>query len=306
MLAIAGLVMATVVLAAFTLKPEASLPQKQLLNTVIIDAGHGGHDIGAEGRYSNEKTISLSVALKLAEALRNEFPHINFVLTRANDVYHHPIIKSNIANQNKGDLFISLHCNSASGQRHRELIGYKTETYYRKKKKYTRKVAQYRYWTSPSNAQGTETYIWGANKADAKEKVLKENESLYLDSTLAQQVSDFDPNSPEKMILYSLKTKQYFNRSANLAFTIEDEFKQAGRLSREARQRQVPIYVLHAVAMPAVLVEMGFISNPGEEDYLNSDAGQIEIATVIVRAFKRYKYSLENQLIEKTPKPTSK
>ena len=127
---------------------------------------------------------------------------------------------------------------------------------------------------------------------------MRENEALYLDSTLAEQVKDFDPNDPEKIILYSLKTKQYFQRSANLAMTVEDEFKKTGRISREARQRQIGIWVLQAVAMPSVLIELGFISNPEEENYLNSDAGQAEMVTAIVRAVKRYKYSLENQLIE--------
>ena len=100
------------------------------------------------------------------------------------------------------------------------------------------------------------------------------------------------------MILYSLKTKQYFNRSTNLALTIEDEFSKVGRVSREARQRQIGIWVLQAVAMPAVLVETGFISNPEEEDYLNSESGQKEIVESIARALVRYKYSLENLQID--------
>ena len=98
---------------------------------------------------------------------------------------------------------------------------------------------------------------------------MRENESLYLDSATASFVKDFNPNSPDRMILYSLKTQQYFNRSANLAITVEEEFKKVGRISREAQQRQVGIWVLQAVAMPSILVETGFISNPDEEDYLN-------------------------------------
>jgi N-acetylmuramoyl-L-alanine amidase len=103
------------------------------------------------------------------------------------------------------------------------------------------------------------------------------------------------------MILYSLKTQQYFNRSANLALTVEEEFKKVGRISRQAQQRQVGIWVLQAVAMPSILVETGFISNPTEEDYLNSDDGQYQIAKCIVKALKRYKYSLENQTIGTKP-----
>ena len=274
------------------------------LKKIIIDAGHGGHDGGAPGRYSKEKDVSLAVALKLGQLVMQEIPDVEVVFTRTTDVYQHPAVKANIANQAKGDLFISIHCNSAAPFRHREFTGYRTETYYtgkgKNRKKKTRKVPTYRYYTVPNPAKGTETYIWGAHKNEDKEKAMRENEALYLDSTLAHQVSDFDPDSPEKMILYSLKTKQYFNRSATLAMTVEEEFKKTGRISREARQRQAGIWVLQAVAMPSVLVELGFISNPEEEDYLNSDKGQEEMTQALVNAIKRYKFSLENQLIEST------
>jgi len=273
--------------------------QKALLRKVIIDAGHGGHDGGAEGKYSQEKDISLGVALKLAKMVEDEMPDVEVVLTRTQDVYQSPPTKANIANFNKGDLFISIHCNSAPPVRHSEVTGYQTEVYYtgkgKRKKKHTRRVPQYRHWTTPNAAKGTETYIWGAHKTDLKEKAMRENESLYLDSATANFVKDFDPNSPDRMILYSLKTQQYFNRSANLALTVEEEFKKVGRISRQAQQRQVGIWVLQAVAMPSILVETGFISNPEEEEYLNSESGQSEIVRCVVQALKRYKYSLESQ-----------
>ncbi|HEX8356384.1 MAG TPA: N-acetylmuramoyl-L-alanine amidase [Segetibacter sp.] len=273
--------------------------QKAKLKTIVIDAGHGGHDGGAAGKYSKEKDISLAVALKLAKMVAANMPGIEVVLTRTQDIYQSPPTKANIANNNKGDLFISIHCNSAAPIRHSELTGYDTQVYYtgkgRKKKKHTRKVPQYRNWTTPNPARGTETYIWGAHKNDLKEKAMRENESLYLDSATANFVKDFNPNSPDRMILYSLKTQQYFNRSANLALTVEEEFTKVGRISRQAQQRQVGIWVLQAVAMPSILVETGFISNPAEEDYLNSDDGQDEIVKCIVQALKRYKYSLDNQ-----------
>jgi len=271
--------------------------QKPRLKKIIVDAGHGGHDGGAEGRYSKEKEISLGVALKLAKMIRDEIPGVEVVLTRTEDIYQSPPTKANIANYNKGDLFISLHCNSAGAIKHTKLSGYKTEVYYtgkgKKKKKHTRKVPQYKSVSTANPAKGTETYIWGAHKNALKEKAMRENESLYLDSATARFVKDFDPNSPDRMILYSLKTQQYFNRSANLALTVEEEFKKVGRISRQAQQRQVGIWVLQAVAMPSILVETGFISNPAEEDYLNSNKGQLEISKCIVKALKRYKYSLE-------------
>ncbi|MBA4140019.1 MAG: N-acetylmuramoyl-L-alanine amidase, partial [Segetibacter sp.] len=187
----------------------------------------------------------------------------------------------------------------AAPRKHSEISGYKTEVYYtgkgRKKKKHTRKVPQYRHWTTPNPAKGTETYIWGAHKTDMKERAMRENESLYLDSATANFVKDFDPNSPDRMILYSLKTQQYFNRSANLALSVEEEFRKVGRISREAQQRQAGIWVLQAVAMPSILVETGFISNPSEEAYLNSEHGQTEIARCITEALKRYKSYIESQ-----------
>ena len=274
------------------------LYQKAKLKKLVIDAGHGGHDGGASGRYSKEKDVSLAVALELAKMVEKELPDVEVILTRTSDIYQSPPTKANIANFAKGDLFISIHCNSAPSIKHSEITGYKTETYYtgkgKKRKKHTRKVPQYRHWTTPNVAKGTETYIWGVDKTGMKERAMQENESLYLDSATANFVKDFDPNSPDRMILYSLKTQQYFTRSANLALNVEEEFVKVGRVSRQAQQRQVGIWVLQAVAMPSILVETGFISNPAEEDYLNSEKGQLEIARCITQALKRYKGSLEN------------
>lgn len=271
--------------------------QDKPLKIIVLDAGHGGEDVGAKGKYSTEKDVSLAIALKTYELLKQELPDVQIVLTRDTDVFHSVIKKAQIANEAKGDLFVSIHCNSVAPIRHKELIGYKTV----KRKGKTRKVPQYRYWTEPNPAKGTETYIWGIDKDDDKELAMKENESLYINGKLAEEVKDFDPYSPEKMILYSLKTKQFFKRSASLALTVEEEFLKVGRISREAKQRQKGIWVLQAVAMPAILVESGFISNPEEEDYLNSSAGQLEIARCITNAIKRYKYSLEFQLQQNSP-----
>jgi N-acetylmuramoyl-L-alanine amidase len=127
---------------------------------------------------------------------------------------------------------------------------------------------------------------------------MRENESLYIDSSLLKQVGDFDPDSPEKRILYTLKTQQYFQRSATLALTIENEFANIGRSVRDALQRQVGIWVLQATAMPSVLVETGYLSNPEEEDYLNSQKGQQETAEVITNALVRYRYTLEHPSID--------
>ncbi len=286
----------------FILNPFFAAPayffQSPVLKTIVIDAGHGGKDFGASGSYSYEKNITLAIAFKLQKAINNAMPDINVVMTRTNDVFDPPTVKATKANAAKGDLFISIHCDYGDPIHHREITGHKTEIYYtgkgKKRKKHTRTVPVYRYWTTPNPAQGASTYIWAAHKNDDKELAMRENESLYIDSTLAKQVGDFDPDSPEKMILYSLKTQQYFTRSANLALTVEEEFKNVGRATRDALQRQVGIWVLQATAMPSILIETGYISNPVEEDYLNSEKGQQETADAIVNALKRYRYSLEN------------
>ena len=122
---------------------------------------------------------------------------------------------------------------------------------------------------------------------------MQENASLYIDSNLAKQIGDFDPSSPENKIVYSLKTQQYFQRSANLAIDVENEFEKIGRTSRGAKQRQVGIWVLQATAMPSILVETGYITNPQEEDYLNSVDGQQQICDAISNAVQHYKTALE-------------
>ncbi len=279
----------------FGFKPKNQVPK---LKKIIIDAGHGGTDAGARGKFSKEKDVSLEVALKLGKLIKEKIPGVEVVYTRTNDIYHSPVTKANIANFNKGDLFISIHCNAAPAIMHRKQVGYKTIAYYtgkgKSRRKRYKKVPRYKTYTTPNPAKGTETYIWGAHKTAMKEKAMRENESLYLDSATANFVKDFDPNSPEKMILYSLKTQQYFNRSASLALNVEEEFKKVGRVSRQAQQRQVGIWVLQAVAMPSILVETGFITNLQEEEYINSNNGQKEIVESIVRALQRYKRSLEH------------
>ncbi len=273
---------------------------KQALRKIVIDPGHGGSDGGARGKYSSEKDIALAISLKLEQMLHDEIPDVEIVMTRRTDVFDKVIAKANIANQARGDLFVCIHVNDAPPQHHSEVVGHHTETYYKgkgkKRKKLTRKVTDYNYWTTPSSAKGTETYIYGVQKTDAKKEALSENMDLYLDSASAKELKDYDPNDPTKMMISTIKTQQYFQRSANLALTIEEEFQKVGRISRQAQQRQKGIWVLQAVAMPAVLIETGFISNPEEEDYLNSEDGQREICEVIIRSLKRYKYSLEKQM----------
>jgi N-acetylmuramoyl-L-alanine amidase len=288
------------ILVSFSADPVKKL-QKQALKKIIIDPGHGGTDFGASGQFSHEKDIALAVSLKLDSMLRDEMPDVETYLTRKTDIFDPVTRKAQIANREKGDLFVCIHVNEGGGAiRHSEYIGSHKETYYKgkgkKKKAYTRTVKDYRYWYTPNPAKGTETFIYGVDKSNAAKAAISANEDMYLDSVSAKELKDFNPNDPEKMMIINMKTQTYFARSTNLALTIEEEFQKVGRISREAKQRQKGIWVLQAVAMPAVLVETGFISNPDEEIYLNSEEGRKEICEVLVKALKRYKYSLEKQL----------
>jgi N-acetylmuramoyl-L-alanine amidase len=274
--------------------------QKQALKRIIIDAGHGGGDVGARGRYSTEKDISLAVALKLEIQLKQALPDVEILMTRKTDVFNSVVEKSDIANRLKGDLFICIHVNSAGSRTVREIVGYKTVTVKGKKgKKINKQVPQYKTTHLPSSAIGTETFIYGIDKTEERKAAAGESVDEYLDSVslkILEARKKTDANDPTKQMLASIMAQQYFQRSAKLALTIEEEFQKVGRISRQAQQRKKGIWVLQAVSMPAVLVETGFISNPDEEDYLNSEKGQLEICEVITKSVRIYKKSLENQI----------
>ena len=221
-------------------------------------------------------------------------------MTRKTDVFNSVVEKADIANRLKGDLFICIHVNSAGSRTIREIVGYKTITVKGKKgKKINKKVPQYKIIHLPSSAIGTETFIYGVDKTEERKAAAGESVDEYLDSVslkILEARKLTDANDPTKQMLANIMTQQYFQRSAKLALTIEEEFQKLGRVSRQAQQRKKGIWVLQAVSMPAVLVETGFISNPDEEDYLNSEKGQLEICDVITKSVRIYKKSLENQI----------
>ncbi|HMU45895.1 MAG TPA: N-acetylmuramoyl-L-alanine amidase [Chitinophagaceae bacterium] len=291
---------ASLSITIFSFVKENNTPKQRVIRTIVIDPGHGGSDAGAKGSFSYEKDICLDVSLKLGKMIQKEFPEIKLLYTRTTDSYPALHARADFANENKGDLFLCIHVNSAPGKRMSEVVGYKTVTYYtgkgKNRKKKTKQVPKYRYWTAPSVAKGTETYIWGAHKSEDKELAVRENAFMLKESNYEKNYgANFDPESPDFVAFALLKTKQYFKRSATLAGYVQDEFAKVGRVDRDVKQRGVGIWVLQATAMPSVLVETGFISNPEEEKYLNSESGQNEISTCIVNALKRYVKWLEDK-----------
>lgn len=270
----------------------------QQLRTIIIDPGHGGSDVGARGNYSFEKDICLAIALKLGKKLEKEMPDVKVLYTRTTDVYPELRARADFANANKGDLFVSIHVNSAAKIRHTKLVGYRTQTYYvgtgANRVKKTRKVPRYETYYTPNPAKGTETYIWAADRTAQKADNLA-NEALKEEIYEGEEsIPDLD--DPEFKARALLWTKRYFDKSLLLATLVEEEFVKAGRVSRGVKQRnEKGIWVLQATGMPSILVETGFISNKEEEDYLNSEAGQNTIAENVFNSIKRFRELTEGK-----------
>ena len=291
----------------FSLTVLSSFIQKEkkqkAIKTIVIDAGHGieknGGYNGAKGSYSYEDEICYEVAKKLVKLVNQQFPDIRIIETRPTRNITDLHERADIANQNKGDLFISIHVNAAPPIQHRDFVGYKSVVSYvgkgKKRRKVTKKVPQYRYYSTPNPSKGTETYIWGSHKNEDKEVAIRENAPMLGEENYREKYGDIDPNSPDFIALSLLKTKQFFKRSATLAGMVEEEFSKVGRASRGQKQRQVGIWVLQATAMPSVLVETGYITNREEEDYLNSESGQQEIAVCVSNALKNYVNWIEKQ-----------
>lgn len=266
-------------------------PQK--IRTIIIDAGHGGTDVGARGAYSTEAQITLQLALRLDTLLRSEMPDTRIVMTRTTDIYHHVREKANIANNEKGDLFVCIHVNAAPPRK--TVTGYKSVPYYKgkgsKRKKLYKKVPIYS--TSPNPAHGTSTYVWAADRSDEKAQGIIADER-YESSAEIMDVPDV--NSPEAMIKARLWSQKFFKNSVQLGTLIENEFVNIGRKSLGVLQRNhMGIWVLQATNMPAVLIETGFITDKEEEDYLNSEAGQIEMTRAMANAIIKYKQAIDGK-----------
>ena len=233
------------------------------LKTIVIDPGHGGKDPGTLGtkRYSKyEKDIALSVSLKLGNYILNSFPDIKVVYTRKEDVFLELNERTRIANKSNADIFISVHCDGFTN----------------------------------SKAYGASVFVMGMSKLKANLDVaMRENAAMYLEDNYKQKYDGFDPKSAESYIVFSLMQNTYLEQSLQLAEYVEEQFAyKANRKSRGVKQ--APFYVISRTNMPSILVECGFLTNPKEEDYLQTDKGQNQIAMSIFEAVKNYKLSIES------------
>ena len=287
----------------------SSLAQKPAtVKTIIIDAGHGGADQGAEGLISTEAQLTLALSKKLGEKLAVEMPAVKVLFTRTADIFpgNSPTKKdgdryrATFANQSKADLFISIHCNSAGrapgGWNERRIADYNEEQRVigkgKKKRTVTVKVPVYETVFVPNEAKGTETFIWTAGENSHKEQMVGGNvEFASAEEDGSVTAPENDPVFNALKLIY---TQKYFKKSLKLAELVQQEFEKRGRINRGVKQRnEKGIWVLHATGMPSILVEAGFISNKEEELYLNSEEGQNEIVTDIMKAVQAYMDSLE-------------
>lgn len=232
------------------------------IRTVVLDAGHGGKDPGAigTGRYkAAEKDIALSVALLAGKYIKEAFPDVEVVYTRSDDRFVELMERSNIANRAKADLFISIHCNSNANP----------------------------------GPMGAETFVMGLHKTEANMRVAqKENAAILLEEGHELRYDGYDPKDPESLIALSLRQNVHLDHSLLYSALVQKQFRErVGRPDRGVKQ--AGFLVISYTTMPAVLVELGFLSNPKEEDFLQSSQGQDYMASAIYRAFKEYKAARE-------------
>ena len=226
--------------------------------TVVLDAGHGGKDPGnlGTGRYKEtEKQVALAVTLKLGKYLEENLADVKVVYTRKSDTYPTLWQRVNIANASKADLFISIHCDAFTN----------------------------------SKAYGCGSYIMGLDYTDENLRMAqKENSSIFLEEDYEENYDGFDPNSIESVIALTLNQSVYMDKSIQIAQKIQEQFRT--RVKRKDRGvRQAPYLVTSRTLMPSVLVELGFLTNHSEEDFLQSKDGQTYMASAIYRAIKEYK-----------------
>lgn len=245
------------------------------VQVIVLDAGHGGKDPGnlGTGRYKRrEKDIALSVVQKVGALIEANLPGVKVVYTRESDRFVELHGRTAIANRAKADLFVSIHCDAASQE----------------------------------SAYGSTTFVMGKDHSDENMRVaMQENSVIFLEDNYEENYEGFDPSKPETYIALTLYQNAYLEQSIHLANLVQEQFRDRAK-RRDRGVRQQPLYVTSRTSMPAVLIELGFLTNRSEEDYLNTDNGQDIMASAIFRAVRDYKQhrdELEKRSHPPTPFP---
>lgn len=236
---------------------EAPVPAEKTF-VLVLDAGHGGKDPGnlGTGRHkTTEKDISLDVVLQVGKQIEENFPEVKVVYTRKTDAF--PTLKDrvDVANKNMADLFISVHCNANNNK----------------------------------EAYGSETFVMGLHKSEESlQQAMRENASIFLEENHEANYAGFDPKNPDTYIALSLRENVFLDRSLGLAKSVQDQFR--ARMGRKDRGvKQAGYYVISFTNMPSILVELGFLTNATEEDFLQSEEGKTKLANGIFQAFKEFR-----------------
>lgn len=235
--------------------------ENDVINKIVIDPGHGGSDPGTIGSKSYEKNIALSIALKLGELIKDTFPNLKVIYTRNSDKFIPLDERTRIANSEKANLFISIHCNANPNK-------------------------------SP---YGTETYVLGLHKSeDNLDVAMRENSVITYEDDYSSKYEGYDPKSTESYIIFTLMQNAYLDQSLKLANNVQKEFREQTR-RYDRGVKQAGFLVLWKTSMPSILIETGFLSNSKEEAYLITNDGQNHIANAIFTAFCEYKRAFDTK-----------
>lgn len=249
-------------LASTFLAPAQTTTQSVRLKTIVIDPGHGGKHPGTVKGNIMEKDITLSVALKFGKMIKEKYPDVKVVYTRSEDKFVDLDQRAKIANKNHADLFISIHVNA----------------------------------TKSTSAKGTETFVMGLDKGNANMEVCQlENSVITLEDGYSSKYSGFDPGNPESYIIFSLLQNSHLEQSLILAAAIQEKLKD-GPIKYDRGVKQAPFLVLWQCTMPAVLVELGFLSNASDYKELTNKASHTKMASALFKAFEQYKAQYETDI----------
>lgn len=245
---------------------QAKKSESKAVQTVVIDAGHGGKDPGCHGSFAFEKIVCLNMALRLGELIKATYPDVKVIYTRNTDVFVELYERANIANRANADLFICIHANAGS-----------------------------------TSAYGTETYVLGLHRTESQQRVAEtENSIITLENDKGAKYGDFDM-SPDAIIGIQLQMSVNLDKSIRFAELLQKEFKRLGRYDRGVKQ--AGFLVLYKTTMPSVLIETGFLPNREEEKFIGSSEGQEKMAQSMLKAFVSYKNEREGKGVTEPADP---